>query len=247
MQSRNDIGFGKKVRARWLDSALAQAAKGVPFEQAKDALGRDIAADNSGPEAIRKIQTALKRVWFTPPDYCRALHAAGLDLFRRDATPATRFILNWGMTIAAYPFVGDVAEALGRLLRLQGEARRADVDRRVKEQRGDRGFVSRIARVNVSSFLDWGVVVATKTAGIYRPGSQVQPEKQEQLAWLSEAVMISRGASQMAFSQLCHHPILFPVKLGAFNASVLRASPRLRIERQNLNDDFVFLNMDQRG
>lgn len=162
MQSRNDIGFGKKVRACWLDTALRQAAGGVPFEQAKDALAKDIAADNSGAEAIRKIQTALKRVWFTPPDYCRALHDDALNLFRLDPTPATRFILNWGMTIAAYPFVGDVAEALGRLLKLQGEARRADVDRRLQEQRGDRGFVNRITRVNVSSFLDWGVIVATK-------------------------------------------------------------------------------------
>src|ERR1035437_3398571 len=167
MQSRNDIGFGKKIRACWLESALEQAARGMTFDQAKEALAKEISTDNTGAEAIRKILTGLKRVWFTPPDYCRALRDAALDLFRHDNSPATRLLLSWGMAVAAYPFVGDVAETLGRLLKLQGEARRADIERRVREQHGDRAFVSRIGRYNVSSFLDWGVIAEAKRKGIY--------------------------------------------------------------------------------
>jgi hypothetical protein len=241
MQSRNDIGFGKKIRACWLESAVEQAARGITFDQAKEPIAKEISADNAGAEAIRKILTGLKRVWFTPPDYCRALRDAGLDLFRHDNSPATRLILSWGMAVAAYPFVGDVAEALGRLLKLQREAHRADIERRVREQHGDRGFVSRIARYNVSSFLDWGVIVPAKKGGVYLPGKQVHPRNADQLAWLAEAVLISRGEHQMPFPQLCHHPVLFPVKLDTFNASVLRANPRLRVERQSLNEEFVSL------
>ena len=241
MQSRNDIGFGKKIRACWLESALDQAAAGMAFDHAKHALAKEIAAENPGPEAIRKIQTELKRLWFTPPDYCRALHDAALDLFRQDDSPTMRLLLNWGMAIAAYPFVGDVAEALGRLLKLQREAHRADIERRVREQHGDRGFVSRIARYNVSSFLDWGVIVPAKKGGVYLPGNQVQPRNAEQLAWLAEAVLISRGENQMSLPHLCRHPILFPIKLDAFHASILKVNPRLKVERQSLNEEFVFL------
>ena len=110
------------------------------------------------------------------------------------------------MTIAAYPFVGSVGETLGRLLRLQHEAHRADIHRRLREQHGDRDFVNRITRYDVSSFLDWGIVDEAKKAGVYLPGKQIQPRNAEQLSWLAEAVLISRDENQMALSKLSHHP-----------------------------------------
>jgi hypothetical protein len=147
------------------------------------------------------------------------------------------------MAIAAYPFVGGVGEALGRLLKLQHEAHRTDVQRRLREQYGDRDFVSRITRYNVSSFLDWGIIAETKKAGVYLPGKQVQPKNAEQLAWLGEAALISRGANQMAFSKLCHHPVLFPISIETLNASILRANPRLKVARQGLNEECVCLEI----
>ena len=145
------------------------------------------------------------------------------------------------MTIAAYPFVGSAGEVVGRLLKLQKQARRADVQRRLREQYGDRDFVNRITRYTVSSFLDWGVIVETKPKGIYLSGKQVTPKKTEHLAWLAEAVMISRTKTQMRLSELCNHPALFPFALDKLNAAVLQHNPRLRVERQSLNQEFVFL------
>ena len=95
-----------------------------------------------------------------------------LELFLVDNSRDARFLLNWGMTIAAYPFVGSVGEALGRLLKLQNEARRTDVQRRLREQYGDRDFVNRITRYVISSFLDWGVIAETKDGGVYIPGAE---------------------------------------------------------------------------
>ncbi len=245
MQSRNDIGFGKKVRARWLETALRQAADGMSFDEAKGILAKDISVDNPGAEAVRKILTCLKRVWFAPRDYCRSLRDAGLDLVRRDDSSDCKFVLNWGMAIAAYPFMGDVAETLGRLLKLQGEARRADVDRRVREQRGDRGFVHRITRINVSSLLDWQAIAEGERSGVYIQGKQVRLRLPEQVGWLCEAVLISWGRSQMDFSQLCHHPALFPIVVEPCSASVLRGNPRLRVMRQSVNHEVVGLDGDR--
>lgn len=243
MQSKTDIGFGKKIRAAWLDSALDHAAAGQSFDQVKDALAKEIAANNTGPEAIRKIQAALKRVWFAPPDYCLPLRNDALRMFDKNASPATRLLLHWGMCIAAYPFIGSVAETLGRLLKLKKEARLADVERRIREQHGDRDFVSRITKYNVSSFLDWGVVAETKKRGVYQLSKPTRPHSGEQLAWLAEAVLISRDKTQMPFSELCNHPALFPIALDTLNASVLQSNPRLRVERQSLNQEFVFLEV----
>lgn len=117
------------------------------------------------------------------------------------------------------------------------------VQRQLREQHGNRDFVSRTTRYDISSFLDWGVITeAKKKAGVYLSGKLVQLRNAEQLAWLVEAVLISRGTNQMAFSQLSHHPILFPVSVQTINSSVLRNNPRLKVARQGLNEDFVFLD-----
>jgi len=241
MQSKTDIGFGKKVRAAWLDSALAYAAAGQSFDEVKADLAKEIAANNPGPEAIRKVQAALKRVWFTPPDYCQALRDDALRLYRKHDSPATRLLLHWGMCIAAYPFIGSVAETMGRLMKLQKETRLADVERRIHEQHGDRDFVGRITRYDVSSFLDWGVLAETKQSGVYQSTKLIRPHGGEQLAWLAEAVMISRDRAQIPFSELCNHHALFPIALETLSAATLQSNPRLRVERQGLNREFVFL------
>src|ERR1035437_5229494 len=156
MQYKRDIGFGKKIRAKWLDSALGAAAQGKCFEAVKEGLSWEIAAENAGPEAVRKILACINRVWFNPPDYCRQLHQDALRLFRQGTASEITGFLHWGMSVAAYPFVGSVAESIGRFVKLQGEARITDIARRLHERFGDRDFVQRIARYNVSSFLDWG-------------------------------------------------------------------------------------------
>lgn len=241
MRTQVEIAFRRKVRAVWLDQGMALATQNLPWHDAKPALADAVAAENPGAETIRKVSEHVRRIWFEPPENCLALRSAALTLFRASDSPATRTLLNWGMATAAYPFVGSVGEALGRLLKLQHEAHRADIQRRLREQYGDRDFVSRITRYDVSSFLDWGVIAETKKAGVYLPGKQVHPRNADQLAWLAEAVLISRGEHPMPLPQLRHHPILFPVKLDTFNASALRANPRLRVERQSLNEEFVSL------
>lgn len=245
MQSKTDIGFGKKVRAVWLDSALAHVAAGQSFDEVKAELAKEIAANNPGPEAIRKVQAALKRVWFTPPDYCQALRDDALRLYRKHDGPATRLLLHWGLCITAYPFIGTVAETMGRLLKLQNEAHIGDVERRIREQHGERAFVKRITLYDISSFLDWGVVAETKQRGVYKSTKLIRPHNAEHLAWLAEAVMISRDRTQIPFSELCNHHALFPIALDTLNAATLHSNPRLRVERQGLSQEIVSLKVLQ--
>jgi hypothetical protein len=243
MRDKIEIAFRRKVRAIWLEQGMALAAQDLTWKEAKPQLAAEVAAENPGAETIRKVLEHIRRIWFEPPDDSLALRSDALRLFRADDSSDTRLLLNWGMTIASYPFVGSVGEALGRLLKLQTGANRADVQRRLREQYGDRDFVNRITRYNISSFLDWAVIAETKTkAGIYTAARQTRPKRPEHIAWLAEAVLISRAQNQMVLSQLSHHPILFPVAIEAVNPSILRANPRLTAARQGLNEDVVFLD-----
>jgi hypothetical protein len=242
MRTKVEIAFRRKVRAAWLDQGLALAAQNLSWHDAKPALADVVATENPGTETIRKVLEHVRRIWFEPPGNCIPLRSAALDMVRAGDSSGVRILLIWGMAMASYPFVGSVAEALGRLLKLQCRADRTDIQRRLREQYGDRDFVSRVTRYDMSSFLDWRVIAEAKEGGVYLPGKQTRLKSGEHLAWLVEATLISRGKTQMAFSQLCNHPMLFPIIVDSFNASVLRHNPRLRLARQSLNEDVVFLD-----
>jgi hypothetical protein len=241
MRDKIEIAFRRKVRAIWLEQGMTMAAQELPWKDAKASLVKEVAAENAGTETIRKVLEHVRRIWFEPPDDCRALRTDGLRLFRADGSRDTRFLLNWGMAIAAYPFVGSVAEALGRLLKLQNEARRSDVQRRLREQYGDRDFVNRITRYVISSFLDWGGVNEIRRTGVYVRSLTFKPQNPDQLAWLTEAVLISKRESQMKISQIYYHPILFPLGLDVSSRLALQNNPRLKFARQGLNEEVVFI------
>jgi hypothetical protein len=245
MRKKVEIVFRRKVRACWLAHGLELAAAGASWPSAKAELEKEIAAENSGKVTISKVLEHVRRIWYEPPDDSVALWENALQLIQLSKSAQTPFILNWGMTIAAYPFVGSVGETVGRLLRLQKEVHREDVQRRLREQYGDRDFVSRITRYTISSFLDWEIITETAKKGVYVAGQQTRPAGAELMAWLAEAVLISRDKTQMPISELSNHPALFPFALDSLNAAMLQRNPRLRVARQSLNQEFVFLDVSR--
>jgi hypothetical protein len=242
-QSKSDIGFGKKVRAIWLDLALDFVADDVVFDEAKAALSGAIAKDNPGPEAIRKVLAGLNRVWFNPPGYCRGTRDAAIALYRRVERRPPRLLLHWGMVIAAYPFIGAVAEAVGRLLRLQSIASIRDVKRRVGEKFGEREFVERIVRFDISSFLDWGVLNATKQKGGYIAVKPMPVLDADYAAWLIEALLHARSEGGLSLSQIRQHPLLFPFMLEGMSSglAISKSNPRLQILRHGHTEEHVML------
>jgi hypothetical protein len=245
MREKIEVAFRRKVRGSWLDRGLALSAQNLPWSEARELLSERIVAENPGKETVRKVLEHIRRIWFEPPEDSVALQSNALCIFRANDARETRLLLNWGMAIAAYPFVGSVAEALGRQLKLQQEANRMTIQRRLREQYGDRDFVNRVTRYNVSSFLEWGVIAETKVPGVYVAGPKIQPRSPDLVAWMMEAILISRGKQQMAFSKLSHHPILFPLNLETFNGSALRSIPRLKVVREGLNEEFVFTDVNR--
>lgn len=236
--SSPEIVFRRKVRMLWLEQALALAASGADWESARAALEPEVAAENAGKETIRKVLEHIKRIWFEPPPEAAALLQDALMLSRRPEISAK--LLCWGMAIAACPFVGSVAENLGRLIRLQGKAPREDVQRRMREQYGDREYVNRITRFTISSFRDWGVVGKDGSLGDYSPGQVMRPNSVEMMIWLIEALMVSRSRNQLMLSEVFSHPALFPVSMELFNPQMIQEGSRLKMGRQGLNQDFIF-------
>ena len=111
----------------------------------------------------------------------------------------------------------------------------------MNERFGDRDFVQRIVRYDVSSFLDWGVLSETKAKGEYIAGSVVPVNQSNLVAWLSEAILHTRKEESLPLAQLRQHPMLFPFEVSEIDLGLSNANPRLHTLRHGHTEDLVML------
>ncbi len=239
INKKMDIGFNRKVKADWLKETLQLTASGVTRDEIEPILKNEIAKVNPGKETIRKVFIYLNRVWIDPPDYCKRLRDGGLEIFSKKPNADTAFLLIWGMCIASYPFIGCVAEATGRLLRLQGEVQAVQVNQRLREKYGDRHFVHRSVRYNLSTFLDLGALKQGAQKGVYVKGKVYRPKSDMEISWLIEAVLHTQTNSNLPFTRLIQHGSLFPFNITDLSVTSLKKNPRIEIFRHGLNEELI--------
>jgi len=239
VRKKVDIGFNRRVRAAWLNETLRLAAADVAYAEIESTLKAQIAGDNQGKETIRKVFVYLNRVWLKPPTYCTALRDQALEMFRKRPDNDSAFLLNWGMCIAAYPFIGCVAEATGRLLRLQGTAQAGQVNVRLRERFGDRHFVHRSVRYNLSTFLETGALKEGTPKGVYSRGRVMLPRNDEETAWLVEALLHTQDDPNLPLPQIVAHGALFPFDMTYLTVASLKADPRIEVFRHGLSETLI--------
>ncbi|MEW6546395.1 MAG: hypothetical protein AB1446_05690 [Bacillota bacterium] len=247
MTSRaNQIGISQRIRLEWLEVTANLVLAGSDRATVVAALG-DLLEDkvSIGGHAERsnreKVITILVKVWAQTSRELDSLRAHGLELLRR-LSPTNRLPVHWGMVMAAYPFWGAVASIVGRLLKLQGSAAAAHVQRRVREQYGERETVSRACRRVLRSYVDWGVLRDSNTKGVYLPGLSLTVDDPQLISWLVEAWLYTRPDGTATLKHLLHSPSLFPFRFQpALIDTILPASGRLEVLRLGLDQHVVTL------
>lgn len=246
MNGLMQIGFSQRIQMDWLERTASLLAMGHTRDVIQAAL-QELLRDrlSVGGTAERgnreKAISILLKIWVTVP--------SGLKLFRDDGLahlnrlPLTDHLpVHWGMTIAVYPFVGVVAEAVGRLLRLQGSCASVQVQRRVREQLGERETVVRAARRILRCFIDWGVLQETKEKGVYQAALVRSVHDKKHAAWLVEAVLMASSSSAAPLKALPQSPMLFPFTISPLNSTELEGHSRLEWFRQGLDEEMVMLH-----
>jgi len=239
------IGFSQRIRLEWLEHtanlALAGCDKESVYRALQELLQSQLSVNGKARRGNReKAITILMKVWITVPDGLKTFRDEGLCLLRN--LPADdRIAVHWGMSMAAYPFWGTVAETTGRLLRLQGDAVAAQVQRRVRELLGERETVSRAARRILRSYLDWGVLDETTQKGTYRQGTVRAVTDPELVTWLISAILIASGSKSAPLAAITQGPALFPFRLASPTAKALEESCRLEMFRHAFDKETVVL------
>jgi hypothetical protein len=240
-----EVGFSQRVRLEWLQQTAQAFLAGETREQIQATL-QELLRDqlSVGGTAERgnreKAITILLKIWVSVPMHLEALRNDGLDLLKR-LPVHDHLAVHWGMTLAVYPFFGVVADNVGRLLRLQGSATAAQVQRRVREQLGERETVARAARRVLRCFVDWEVLQESTEKGGYQ-GAPPRPLQNTALtAWLIEAVLTASGVQAGTLGGITQSPALFPFAVESFTTATVEARTRLEVFRQGLDETIVTL------
>jgi len=238
------VGLDRNLRLAWLDAAAVVAGRGLRGSELQTALMTALENELPGTghnSARGKTVTVLKRVWCTVPEPTRDLRDRALSkLTEGDAD--YRLALHWAMLLASYPFFGDLAEVVGRLLTLQGSFDRVHVVRRISDRWGDRSTIPKAVRRILTSMVEWGALVLKDgqfTAALTR--RVVSPDH---AALLVEAALLASPGHTASVSALVVSPMLFPFNVTA-GAEQLRHSERFRVHREGLDVEVLTLAVPQ--
>jgi len=246
---KTQIGFSQRIQLEWFEQTanlvLAGNDKTVINDSLQELLQDKISVGGRTVRGNReKVITILLKTWLSVPRGLETLRNEGLDILQ-GLNRKDRIVVHWGMVLAAYPFWGGVAAHTGRLLLLQGTVAAAQVQRRVKEQYGERETASRAARRILRSFIDWGVLNETEDKGVYAQGKRYSIQDPRLIAWLVETSLRARANGSAAIKDLLDSPSIFPFHLAHITAEHLASlSPRLDILRHGLDDDLVMLRKE---
>ena len=171
------IGISQRIRLEWLEKTanlvLAGNDRNMIINELQLLLKNSLSVGGSAVRGNReKAITILTKIWVNPAKEVDELREASLDLLR-ELSPSMHMALHWGMTMAAYPFWAAVAAQVGRLLKLQGTVAPLHVQRRIREQYGERETVSRATRRILRTFVDWKVLLESPRKGIYDQGKRL--------------------------------------------------------------------------
>ena len=245
------IGLARKLKLPWLEKTTSLLRAGYAPAKNRVMLRDQLqgAFPDSNPElrgSLNKTISILSTTWLEPPALLLPLRDEALQLLASETESRQPGIpnlaLHWGMLMAVYPFWAAVATQTGRLLRLQDSIQSSQVQRRIREQFGERETVSAGTSRVLRSFKDWGLLPSNSLRGLYSASITWEIKDPKLISWLIEALLHSQPRSLAPLKELLDSPALFPFKIMSWeNARLLESAPRLELFRQSLNEQLVML------
>ncbi len=240
------IGVDRLIRLEWLEKTADLVLAGNDIKSIKEILQSDLQKSFRSERvdvrgSIDKTITILIKTWASVPKGLKSLHNDALELLK--SIPRHYHLpIHWGMVMAVYPFWAGVALQVGRLLNLQGSAVASQVQRRVREQYGERETVARRARYVLRSFCDWGVLKETETKGIYILGVKSTIDDPQIIAWLFIAYLYTRPNGSAPYKELISSPIFFPFTITQIHPDILSTfSSQIELHKHGLDEDLIML------
>jgi len=244
---RKQVGFSQRIQLEWMEHVAGLALEGCETEQIRRGLQaflRDrLSVDGDSKRGNReKAVTILMKIWVTVPRDLREVRDKALELLM--ALPAEAHLaVHWGMSMAVYPFWGRVAGCVGRLFKLQGSASAAEVQRRLREEYGERETVSRSARRVLRAFVDWGVTEEGAARGVYDATERRAIRNAAVAGLLVQSSLLADSVSTKPLDMAFRDPALFPFSIRPVPSSDLSLVSGVDVVRTGIEQELLTLGV----
>ncbi|HEY6286984.1 MAG TPA: hypothetical protein VIX20_15080 [Ktedonobacteraceae bacterium] len=245
MNRKGEVGFRQRIQLDWLEQTAQLYISGQIRDEIEgslqDLLQDQLSVGSDAKRGNREVAISiLLKVWVAVPNGLESLRNEGLELLKR-LPPKDHLVVHWGMVMAVYPFFQVLIETVGRLLRLQGNVAASQVQRRMREQFGQRSTVERATQRTLRCLIDWEVLKETGEKGIYQAPPSLSVHDAQLAEWLIEATLIASGSGTSTLRAVIQNPALFPFNTESLNIRGLEFHNRLEILRQGLDEDVIML------
>lgn len=194
LPSARPIAFNRRLRAAWLEEGLRLRAEGIDDAAWLERMEEVVKLETQGRDSVQKSMRYLRHIWMdtTGED---ALRVSAIALYRSFPNNKTSTVLSWGMAIATYPFLIEVAATLSRMLRVQSEVKLEQLLRKLTETHGEKETVRRSGRYSLSLIQDLGFVERS-APGCYKLLPPIQIHDAAISSWLLRAWFRATGQGE---------------------------------------------------
>lgn len=217
------------------------ASSGVKLKEAEAAVLEQLKKEMSGSESLKKSAMYLRKIWLQPESHIEEFTKRAIACYSKLQTPDAADTLSFFLWIANYPFAREVAETVGKFLRLQGTVKAEQIRRRMCEVRGERETVRRSSQYAVRLLLDFGYLEELSQHGTYKASPSITISSPEICSLGVEALFWSfPGKDHFRKRELETQPALFPFD----SASIVEKAAStaiFRISRESYSEDVVSL------
>ena len=194
LPSARPIAFNRRLRASWLEEGLRLRAEGIDGAAWLERMEEIVRMETQGRDSVQKSMRYLRHIWSDAAGE-DTLRAAAIALYQASPDKKASAVLSWGMAIATYPFLIEVAATLGRMLRVQSEVKAEQLLRKLTETHGEKETVRRSGCYSLSLIQDLGFVERS-SPGCYRLVPPIQIHDAGISSWFLRAWFRATGQAE---------------------------------------------------
>lgn len=187
--NRNRL-MNRSVEPAWARAALDVAADGGSGATGRERLEIRLRDEGLANVARQKVVEILHPVWINPPEET----AAFIEWAReRSSEVADLRPVHLIAVMATYPFFGDLAATVGRMLRNEGEVESVEVRSRLKAKWGDRDAVGVATRKGILTLRSFGVLMGERGSTKSTEAARFEISGEWAL-WAACGLLLTRGS-----------------------------------------------------
>ncbi|MEJ5202646.1 MAG: hypothetical protein WHV66_10490 [Anaerolineales bacterium] len=229
--------FDRFIRYEWAEYALETTLQ----NQSSKKLKTWLEDQGLGSESARRTSNVLCNLWFESEDQSVSLRQKALNLCS-SIEENERVVLHWGMALVRFPLFCQTAGVIGRIVRLQGEFKKAEIIYRVLEKYSNQTTVKRAVERVIQTMLDWEVV-HIKGNNTFFPSLPRRIQSPQLAEWFFQALLLANPEKYWLVEDILRSNEGFPFELSS-QRQVLYTSYTLSIQRDSFGEEIVGLRAE---